>query len=121
MRTILTIFASLVLLSAPAIARDERPVYVPSEGTTLRELPGNAYIVEDKDDNGPVVIINNGYSPLYRALITPRPKDPVYLYQSAPYGAVVNTCGNTGTISERNRCVKGLIRERERALRRYND
>lgn len=116
------------LLTFPALAQDGTPVQngnaTIQNGSTIRELPGNAYIVDGGGGGG--VTIRGNESVLYRTLV--RPYQERHFYNNAPVGQgsasmndVQSICGNETDISDRNECVSDVIKEREKLQRRYNN
>lgn len=91
-------------------------------GTTLKELPGNATIVTGRSGQGGVLIYNNDESLLYRTLVAPRYRygnNPVQ--NNASMSDVQSMCGQITRVSEKNRCIADVLKEREKLQKRYND
>ena len=118
----------MCLLVPAAYAQDGAPVRSGNttiqNGATIRELPGNAYIVDGGGGSG--VTIRGNESILYRTLV--HPYQERHFYNNAPVGQgsasindVQSICGNETKISDRNECVADVIKEREKLQRRYNN
>ena len=91
-----------------------------AEEKIVRELPGNVTIATDPD-RGPhgVIIYNDDDSVLYRALVGRRDRN-VNIPGTASLEDVNSICGNARTTSDRNRCTRDVIKEREKLQKRYN-
>lgn len=110
------ILMTIVMIGIPSLAMAESVKRAP--GTTVRELPGNAYIVEG-DGNDTIRIDGRGESILYRSLFGRYPDRNTY--RGAPQSDVHQVCGGTRTVSDRNRCIKDYMDEREKLMKKYNN
>lgn len=109
------ILMTIFMLGMPSLAMAESVKRSP--GTTVRELPGNAYIVEGNGND--TIRIDGGESILYRSLFGRYPDRNTY--RGAPQSDVNQICGGTRTVSDRNRCIKDYMDEREKLMKKYNN
>lgn len=119
MKHLLSIFLSAFILTSAMNAKADTVIYTtPSNQTTVQELPGNARIVTDSSRT---VRLNGEESILYRSLFGRYPENRAYRENSAPMADINRFCGQTDNISDRNRCIGDVIRERRDLLKKYND
>ncbi|PZQ44384.1 MAG: hypothetical protein DI551_10245 [Micavibrio aeruginosavorus] len=107
----------LACLSMPAMAEDVQ--IIRREGDRVQNLPGNAQIVTNPN-RGPtgVIIYNNDDSLLYRTLVGRR--NNIYMPNAATSGGVASACPPDLSVSERNRCVRDVIKAQEKIREKYN-
>ena len=93
-----------------------------AEERIVRELPGNVTIVTDPDrDARGIRIYSNDDSILYRTLVAPRNRtNDLRSPNAASLDDVNSICGNSRNMTEKNRCIKDVIKEREKLSKRYN-
>lgn len=111
------ILMTIFMLGFPSLVMAD-PVKT-QPGTTMRELPGNAYIVEGRG-NDTIRIDGGGESILYRSLFGRYPDRNAY-HGGAPQSDVNQICGGTMSVSDRNRCIKDYMDEREKLMKKYNN
>lgn len=83
-------------------------------------LPGNATLNTGMDSERTIVRIDNdNVSPLVRAIVGyPYKYKPVPLQENIPFNQFNAQCGQTDTVSKRNKCVRDLLREEKRTQSR---
>ena len=110
---IMTAVAVTFLMIVPAKAEEQ----------IVRQLPGNVTIVTDPDrDARGIRIYNDDDSLLYRTLVAPHARDrDLAVRNSASLDDVNSICGGTTKVSERNRCIRDVIEQREKLNKRYNN
>lgn len=113
------LFALMFFVAMPAWA--ETQIYTPQSGDKLRKLPGNAYVITNPETDPGVVILNDDESILYRALFGKYKTNPRYLDSAAPITDVNRFCGNAESTTEKNKCIRDVIKARQKLNKRYND
>lgn len=99
-------------LTSPAMAQNDN----------VRNLPGNTQVDLGDDDDQNIYVINNGNESLiYRSLFGNYPTKVQTNTQAVPMSDFTQYCGQTRTVSERNKCVGDLMKSRKRFDRRYNN
>jgi hypothetical protein len=116
-RTITAFFA--LMLFIPMAHADEKVRL--QDGTVVRELPGNAYIVEG-DSNNTVIRLNGDESIAYRALFGRYPGRELYDgANGAPQSDINAICNSPSmSISDRNDCIRDVIENRKELQEKYN-
>jgi hypothetical protein len=112
------IFASIV----PAMADDSVRI-IQNQNTETRELPGNTTVVTN-GGGGPtgVLIRNDDESLLYRTLVRPNERIATPVVPSTAYQSDINqACPGALSVNDRNKCVRDVLRIRERYYRKLND
>ncbi len=118
MKSLLLAAALLLSVSLPALAENTLTV---NPNTGMIDLPGNAHIITNDDDNTPRgIIIRNRDSIWYRAITAPLRPDDLYVKNRALPGATANVCGQITNINDRNKCIGEAIREQEKLRRKYD-
>ena len=94
------------------------PVRAESGGVVT--LPGNARLNAGMDSERTIVRIDNdNVSPFVRAIVGyPDRYKPIPLQENIPYNQFSTQCGQTDTVSDRNKCVRDLLRDQKREQRR---
>ena len=119
-KTILTLLACAVMAPSMAAAQSNNNTDVNvAPGTKLRELPGNAHIVEGNNSNNNTVVIRDGRSVLYRTLFNGDEYYPHQRRNYAPQSAVSDACGGDMSASKRNKCIGDVIKAQEDLRKRY--
>lgn len=113
-------FAMLIPLSAKAdniiIQRNAQA------GDQVTQLPGNATIVTNPNTaTGVTITGNNSDSVLYRTLIAPNARNTYYQPNTANLNDVNSICSGEHNVTQQNKCVREVIKEREKLQKRYND
>lgn len=119
-KTILSLLACAVMAPSMAAAQSNNNTAVNvAPGTTLRELPGNAYIVEGNNSNNNTIIIRDGRSIWYRTLFNGDEPYPHPRPNYAPQSAVNDACGGDMSVSKRNKCIGDVIKAQEDLRKKY--
>lgn len=106
------LLVAALIVSAPAFADNVTIVHDP-ERRVVRDLPGNAQIVTGGRDK----IVIEGDNNIWRSMVY-GPRTRVY----APnQGSVSSACPATLSVSDRNKCVRELMKAQEDIRKRYND
>ncbi len=114
-------FALIILLWVVQPVSAMADVIVNNTGaSTSRELPGNATVIEG-GNSGVTLNYYNDDSLIYRTLVRPNINRGPFVSNSVPLSEVNRSCSGASSVTEQNRCIGDLIREKNRMNRRYND
>ncbi len=89
------------------------------DGDVVTQLPGNAQIVTNPNGGPRGVYIRNDDSIGERLLFGPSTR--VYAPGGTYNNAAGNVCPGNLSVSDRNKCMRDLMKAQEKVRRKYND